>query len=77
MTQVFAITASPILCHFYRVTHMLLRRAISGELTTKWREAHSDNLLREVEEQARALGLDFPATARVASRSRAKSASPC
>ncbi|MGJ5629430.1 restriction endonuclease subunit S [Nostoc sp. CALU 1950] len=36
---------------------VLLRRAFSGELTAKWREAHMKELLAEMEEQAKALNL--------------------
>jgi type I restriction enzyme S subunit len=37
---------------------VLLHRAFSGELTARWREAHMEELVQEMEEQARALGLD-------------------
>ncbi len=36
----------------------LLHRAFSGELTAKWREAHMKELLREMEIQARELGIE-------------------
>lgn len=36
----------------------MLHRAFSGELTAKWREAHMQELLREMEIQARELGLE-------------------
>jgi len=35
---------------------LLLHRAFTGELTAKWREAHSKELLAEMEQQARLLG---------------------
>lgn len=36
---------------------LLLRRAFSGQLTAKWREAHMTELLAELEQQTRALNL--------------------
>ena len=38
----------------------LLQRAFSGQLTAKWREAHSKELLAEMEQQARLLNLPLP-----------------
>lgn len=38
-----------------RLWKLLLDRAFSGSLTTQWREAHMKELLREVEQQSRAL----------------------
>lgn len=38
----------------------LLQRAFSGQLTAKWREAHMQELLAEMEQQARALNLPMP-----------------
>jgi len=35
--------------------NVLLSKAFSGELTAKWREAHKEELLREMEIQARYL----------------------
>lgn len=35
----------------------ILHQAFSGGLTAKWREAHMNELLAEMEEQARALGV--------------------
>lgn len=40
----------------------LLQRAFSGQLTAKWREAHSKELLAEMEQQARLLNLPLPLT---------------
>jgi type I restriction enzyme S subunit len=40
------------LIHLFSV---LLRRAFSGALTAKWRETHMQELLTEMEEQAKAL----------------------
>jgi len=39
---------------------ILIQRAFSGQLTTKWREAHMKELLVEMEQQARALNLPLP-----------------
>lgn len=39
---------------------LLLQRAFSGQLTAKWREAHIQELLAEMEEQARLLNLPLP-----------------
>jgi len=38
----------------------LLRRAFEGQLTTRWREAHVQELLVEMEQQARDLGITTP-----------------
>jgi len=38
----------------------LMQRAFSGQLTTKWREAHMKELLAEMEQQARLLNLSIP-----------------
>jgi len=38
----------------------LLQRAFSGQLTAKWREAHMQDLLAEMEEQASLLNLPAP-----------------
>ena len=35
---------------------LLLQRAFSGDLTSKWREAHMSELLTEMEQQAKILG---------------------
>lgn len=40
----------------------LLQRAFSGQLTTKWRAAHSQKLLIEMQKQARLLNLPAPMT---------------
>ena len=40
----------------------LLQRAFSGQLTAKWRAAHSQQLLAEMQEQARLLNLSAPST---------------
>ncbi|MCP6761355.1 MAG: restriction endonuclease subunit S [Fischerella sp. CENA71] len=40
-----------------KLFEILLRRAFSGELTAKWREAHMKELLAEMEEQVKALNL--------------------
>ncbi|MBU0595640.1 restriction endonuclease subunit S, partial [Candidatus Bipolaricaulota bacterium] len=40
-----------------RLFAVLLHRAFSGDLTARWREAHMNELLQEMEEQARVLGL--------------------
>ena len=37
---------------------MLISKAFSGELTTNWREAHMNELLQEMEQQARELNLN-------------------
>ncbi len=39
---------------------LLLHQAFSGQLTAKWREAHSKELLAEMEQQARLLNLPLP-----------------
>ena len=39
---------------------LLLQRAFSGQLTARWREAHSKELLAEMEQQARLLNLPLP-----------------
>jgi len=39
-----------------RLFEVLLHEAFSGDLTAKWREAHMDELLQEIEVQKRALG---------------------
>lgn len=39
---------------------LLLKRAFSGQLTAKWREAHMKELLTEMEQQARLLNLPMP-----------------
>jgi type I restriction enzyme S subunit len=39
---------------------MLMQRAFSGQLTVKWRAAHSKELLAEMEQQARLLNLSLP-----------------
>ena len=36
----------------------MLHRAFTGELTAKWREAHMNELLAEMEQQARVLRLN-------------------
>jgi type I restriction enzyme S subunit len=36
---------------------LLVLRAFSGQLTAKWREAHMNELLVEIEQQARLLNL--------------------
>ncbi|MFZ1642466.1 MAG: restriction endonuclease subunit S [Candidatus Contendobacter sp.] len=41
---------------------ILLQRAFSGQLTAKWREAHTKELLAEMEQQARLLNLPLPLT---------------
>lgn len=38
----------------------LMQRTFSGQLTVKWREAHSKELLAEMEQQARLLNLPLP-----------------
>lgn len=38
----------------------LMQRVFSGQLTAKWREAHSKELLAEMEQQARLLNLPLP-----------------
>lgn len=45
-------------CHsrIERLYQVLLRRAFTGDLTVKWREAHMKELLAELEAQAKALG---------------------
>jgi type I restriction enzyme S subunit len=43
----------------------LLKRAFSGELTAKWREAHMKELLAEMELQAHQLNLPMPQEAAV------------
>lgn len=40
---------------------VLLSRAFSGRLTAKWREAHMQELLAEIQKQARLLNLPMPA----------------
>jgi type I restriction enzyme S subunit len=40
---------------------VLLQRAFSGQLTAKWREAHMQELLAEMQEQAHLLNLPMPA----------------
>ncbi len=35
--------------------HVIIHRSFSGELTAKWRDSHTDELLREAQEQAEAL----------------------
>jgi len=40
--------------------NLLLEHAFSGQLTAKWREAHSKELLAEMEQQARLLNLPLP-----------------
>lgn len=40
--------------------NVLLHRAFSGQLTAKWREAHMEELLAEMAQQARALNLPLP-----------------
>lgn len=42
------------------IFELLLRRAFSGQLTSKWREAHLKELLIEMEHQARSLSLPLP-----------------
>jgi len=43
-------------CHaLERIFHNLMHRAFSGTLTEKWRESHMEELLAEMEEQAKAL----------------------
>lgn len=44
-----------------RVFSLLLSRAFSGQLTAKWREAHMQELLVEMQEQVRLLNLPMPA----------------
>jgi type I restriction enzyme S subunit len=39
---------------------LMLKRALSGQLTAKWREAHMKELLAEMEQQARLLNLPLP-----------------
>lgn len=39
---------------------LLLQKAFSGQLTAKWREAHMQELLAEMEQQARVLNLPLP-----------------
>lgn len=41
-----------------RLFETLLRRAFTGDLTAKWREAHMKELLAEMEVQAKALGVN-------------------
>ena len=38
----------------------MLQRAFVGQLTSKWREAHMQELLREMDNQARVLNLTVP-----------------
>jgi type I restriction enzyme S subunit len=40
--------------------NILLQRAFSGQLTAKWREAHMQELLTEMKQQARTLNLPMP-----------------
>lgn len=40
-----------------------MRRAFSGQLTAKWRQAHMQELLAEMQEQARLLNLPMPESA--------------
>lgn len=47
-----------------RIFDTLLRRAFSGDLTAKWREAHMNDLLQEMEQQARYLAGPSPSEAR-------------
>lgn len=51
--------------HIFRV---LLSRAFSGELTREWREAHIEELLAEMEQQAKLLSLPLPSIDRLAAR---------
>jgi type I restriction enzyme S subunit len=44
-----------------RLFQTLLHRAFTGELTARWREAHMKELLAEMEQQAKALGLSSTA----------------
>jgi restriction endonuclease S subunit len=44
------------------VFDLLLQRAFSGQLTAKWRQAHMQELLAEMQEQTRLLDLPMPAT---------------
>jgi type I restriction enzyme S subunit len=37
-----------------------MTQTFSGQLTAKWREAHSKELLAEMEQQARLLNLPLP-----------------
>jgi hypothetical protein len=46
-----------------RTFHTLLHRAFCGDLTAKWREAHMQELLAEMEQQAKALTGTSPDTA--------------
>ena len=41
--------------NFVRLLSVLLYRALAGELTAKWRETHTKELLAEMEQQARVL----------------------
>ncbi len=41
-----------------RLFNIILHRAFSGDLTAKWREAHMKELVKEMEQQAKALGID-------------------
>lgn len=43
--------------HIEKLFSVLVHRAFTGTLTAKWREAHMKELLREIEQQAKALGL--------------------
>ncbi|KAB2926710.1 MAG: restriction endonuclease subunit S [Candidatus Contendobacter sp.] len=43
-----------------RLWDVLMAQAFSGQLTAKWREAHSKELLAEMEQQARLLNLPLP-----------------
>lgn len=43
-----------------RMFERLLQRAFSGQLTAQWREAHMQELLAEMAQQARALNLTMP-----------------
>jgi len=41
-----------------RLFNIILHRAFSGDVTAKWREAHMKELVKEMEQQAKALGID-------------------
>jgi type I restriction enzyme S subunit len=57
--------ASFTLKHLEDLFALILQRALSGQLTAKWREAHLKELLAEMEVQARQLNLPLPQEAAV------------
>ena len=55
----------------------LLHCAFSGKLTAKWRDQHADELLRQAEEQAKALEKGCPADSNSPRRGRPQRVAPC